>query len=456
MDTLILSRLQFAANMSFHILFPTITIAMCWLLLFFRLRVKATLNNGLTTSESDAWEQAYYFWTKVFALTFALGVVSGITMSFQFGTNWPGFMEKTGNISGPLLGYEVLTAFFLEATFLGIMLFGRNRVSPRVHLLATVMVAIGTTMSAFWILSLDSWMQTPAGYEIIDDKFLAKDWFAVVFNPSFPYRFGHMLLASMLTASFLMAGLSAWQIIKGTATAGTRKALQTAIVAASIAIPLQIWMGDAHGLNTLEHQPAKIAAIEGVWHTEKGAPLTLFGFPSEKDKKTHFAIEIPKAASLILLHDTEGEIKGLNEFEGKHPPVAPIFWAFRIMVGLGFLMLAVAWSSAWTMFRKNKVLAKSQLYLLAAMTFSGWVATLAGWYVTEIGRQPYIVYGLLKTADVVTQHSSPMVLATFLAYLLVYLMLLASYIWVLKYLAEHPPETHLVDAVKPNTPLQGV
>jgi cytochrome bd ubiquinol oxidase subunit I len=456
MDTLILSRLQFAANMSFHILFPTITIAMCWLLLFFRLRVKATLNNGLTTSESDAWEQAYYFWTKVFALTFALGVVSGITMSFQFGTNWPGFMEKTGNISGPLLGYEVLTAFFLEATFLGIMLFGRNRVSPRVHLLASVMVAIGTTMSAFWILSLDSWMQTPAGYEIIDGKFFAKDWFAVVFNPSFPYRFGHMLLASMLTASFLMAGLSAWQIIKGTATAGTRKALQTAIVAASIAIPLQIWMGDAHGLNTLEHQPAKIAAIEGVWHTEKGAPLTLFGFPSEKDKKTHFAIEIPKAASLILLHDTEGEIKGLNEFEGKHPPVAPVFWAFRIMVGLGFLMLAVAWSSAWTMFRKNKVLAKSQLYLLAAMTFSGWVATLAGWYVTEIGRQPYIVYGLLKTADVVTQHSSPMVLATFLAYLLVYLMLLASYIWVLKYLAEHPPETHLVDAVKPNTPLQGV
>lgn len=456
MDTLILSRLQFAANMSFHILFPTITIAMCWLLLFFRLRVKATLNNGLATSESDAWEQAYYFWTKVFALTFALGVVSGITMSFQFGTNWPGFMEKTGNISGPLLGYEVLTAFFLEATFLGIMLFGRNRVSPRVHLLATVMVAIGTTMSAFWILSLDSWMQTPAGYEIIDGKFFAKDWFAVVFNPSFPYRFGHMLLASMLTASFLMAGLSAWQIIKGTATAGTRKALQTAIVAASIAIPLQIWMGDAHGLNTLEHQPAKIAAIEGVWHTEKGAPLTLFGFPSEKDKKTHFAIEIPKAASLILLHDSEGEIKGLNEFEGKHPPVAPVFWAFRIMVGLGFLMLAVAWSSAWTLFRKNKVLVKSQLYLLAAMTFSGWVATLAGWYVTEIGRQPYIVYGLLKTADVVTQHSSPMVLATFLAYLLVYLMLLASYIWVLKYLAEHPPETHLVDAVKPNTNLQGV
>ena len=440
MDTLILSRLQFAANMSFHILFPTITIAMCWLLLFFRIRAMATKSDGQATTASDAWEEAYYFWTKVFALTFALGVVSGITMSFQFGTNWPGFMEKTGNISGPLLGYEVLTAFFLEATFLGIMLFGRNRVSPRIHLLATIMVAVGTTMSAFWILSLDSWMQTPAGYEIIDGKFFAKDWFAVVFNPSFPYRFGHMLLSSMLTASFLMAGLSAWQIIKGTATAGTRKALHTAIIAASIAIPLQILMGDAHGLNTLEHQPAKIAAIEGVWNTEKGAPLTLFGFPSEKEKKTLYAIEIPKAASLILLHDAEGEIKGINEFEGKHPPVAPVFWAFRIMVGLGFLMLAVAWSSAWTLLRRKKILAKSQLYILAALTFSGWVATLAGWYVTEIGRQPFIVYGLLKTADVVTQHSSPMVMVTFATYLAVYLMLLAAYIGVLKYMAEHPPK----------------
>jgi cytochrome d ubiquinol oxidase subunit I len=438
MDTLMLSRLQFAANMSFHILFPTITIAMCWLLLFFRIRVAVTQQNGKDTVTSVAWEEAYYFWTKVFALTFALGVVSGITMSFQFGTNWPGFMEKTGNISGPLLGYEVLTAFFLEATFLGIMLFGRTRVSPRVHLLATVMVALGTTMSAFWILSLDSWMQTPAGYEIINGQFFAKDWLAVVFNPSFPYRFGHMLLASMLTASFLMAGLSAWQIIKNTATAGTHKALHTAIVAASIAIPLQILLGDAHGLNTLKHQPAKIAAIEGVWHTEKGAPLTLFGLPNEKDKKTDYAIQVPKAASLILLHDAEGEIKGLNEFEGQHPPVAPVFWAFRVMVGLGFLMLAVAWSSAWTLQRGKKILTKPQLYTLAVMTFSGWVATLAGWYVTEIGRQPYIVYGLLKTSDVVTRHSPPMVMLTFVAYSVVYLLLLAAYIGVLKFMAQHP------------------
>ena len=265
MDVLLLSRIQFAANISFHILFPTITIAMCWLLLFFRLRYAATRG----TPDAAGWEAAYYFWTKIFALTFALGVVSGITMSFQFGTNWPGYMEKTGNIAGPLLGFEVLTAFFLEATFLGVMLFGRGRVSERVHLAATCMVALGTTMSAFWILSLNSWMQTPAGYEIIDGVFHVTSWFDVVFNPSFPYRLGHKLLASALTASFLMAGVSAWQILKGTTNAGTHKALRTAVIFASVAIPLQIFMGDLHGLNTLKHQPAKIAAIEGIWHTEK-------------------------------------------------------------------------------------------------------------------------------------------------------------------------------------------
>ena len=250
-----LSRLQFAANISFHILFPTITIAMGWFLLYFRIRHIKT--------RDPAWEEAYYFWTKVFALSFALGVVSGIVMSFQFGTNWPGFMERTGNISGPLLGYEVLTAFFLEASFLGIMLFGRNRVSPRMHLVATALVTLGTTLSAFWILSLNSWMQTPAGFEIVNGKFIPVDWFAVVFNPSFPYRLAHKLLASALTASFLIAGLCAWQLIKGSATGGTHKALRTAIIAASVAMPLQFLAGDMHGLNTLQHQPAKIAAIEG-------------------------------------------------------------------------------------------------------------------------------------------------------------------------------------------------
>ena len=438
MDTFTLSRIQFAANISFHILFPTITIALCWFLVFFRLRHTAARG----TPAALGWEQAYYFWTKVFALTFALGVVSGITMSFQFGTNWPGFMEHVGNIAGPLLGYEVLTAFFLEATFLGIMLFGRQRVSERMHLMATLMVALGTTLSAFWILSLNSWMQTPAGYEIIDGKFHAADWMAIVFNPSFPYRLAHKLLASGLTAGFLIAGVSAWQLLKGSANDGSRKALRTAMVAVAVLIPLQIFMGDLHGLNTLQHQPAKIAAIEGLWHTEKSAPLTLFGLPNEKEGRTDYAVQIPKAASLILAHDTDAVLRGLNEFEGAHPPVAPVFWAFRVMVGMGLLMLVVAWTGAWTLMRRQHrdaaALPRWLLATLAGMTFSGWVATLAGWYVTEIGRQPYLVYGLFKTADAVAPHAPAMVAGTLAAYLTVYALLLVAYVGVIKYMAEHP------------------
>jgi len=434
LDTLLLSRIQFAVNISFHILFPTITIALCWFLLFFRIRFVQT--------RDEAWEQAYYFWTKVFALSFALGVVSGVVMSFQFGTNWPGFMEKAGNIAGPLLGYEVLTAFFLEASFLGIMLFGRGRVSERVHLFATATVALGTTLSAFWILSLNSWMQTPAGHEIVNGEFIAADWFAIVFNPSFPYRLAHKLLASALTASFLIAGLCAWQLIKGSATRGTHKALRTAAFAALIAIPLQFFVGDLHGLNTLQHQPAKVAALEGIWHTEKGAPLTLFGIPDEAAGTTHYAVKVPKLGSLILTHEWEGEIKGLNEFPGAHPPVAPVFFAFRVMVGIASLMLLVALWSAWKLWPQRReahtTLPRPLLWTLAAMTFSGWVATLAGWYVTEIGRQPFIVYGLLRTADVATTIGAANVAITLAAYLVVYGLLLVTYVGVLKYMAENP------------------
>ena len=434
LDTLLLSRIQFAANVSFHILFPTITIALCWFLLFFRIRFVQT--------RDAAWEEAYYFWTKVFALTFALGVVSGIVMSFQFGTNWPGFMEKAGNIAGPLLGYEVLTAFFLEASFLGIMLFGRGRVSERVHLIATSLVALGTTMSAFWILSLNSWMQTPAGFEIVNGEFMPTDWMAIVFNPSFPYRLAHKLLASGLTASFLIAGLCAWQLIKGSATRGTHKALRSAVFAAALIAPVQVFVGDLHGLNTLEHQPAKIAAMEGIWETERGAPLTLLGIPDEAAGTTHFAVKIPKLASLILTHEWDGEIKGINEFKGEHPPVAPVFYAFRVMVGMGTVMLLVAAFAAWKLWPQRRAtgttLPRPLLWVLSGMAFSGWVATLAGWYVTEIGRQPFVVYGVLRTADTATQIASPWVALTLTAYLVVYGLLLVTYIGVLKYMAENP------------------
>lgn len=461
MDTLLLSRIQFAANISFHILFPTINIALCWFLVYFRLRQRAARSDA----EVREWEEAYYLWTKIFALSFALGVVSGITMSFQFGTNWPGYMEKAGNIAGPLLGYEVLTAFFLEATFLGIMLFGRGRVPDRVHMIATLMVAAGTTLSAFWILSLNSWMQTPAGYTIIDGKMHAASWLEVIFNPSFPYRLTHKLLASMLTASFLIAGLSAWQLLRGTANGGTRRALRAGVIGAAVAIPLQIFAGDLHGLNTLQHQPAKIAAIEGIWQTEKSAPLTLFGWPNEKERRTDYAVQVPKLASLILAHDWNAELKGLNEFPDAHPPVAPVFWSFRVMVGVGMLMLAVSWWCAFALWRRRRNAAAAdtvplstlQLRVLAAMTFAGWVATLAGWYVTEIGRQPFLVYGLLRTADLVAPHAPGMVLTTLVAWLAVYAFLLVSYIAVLMYMASHPaqPTAQTPQSPKAAVPIGG-
>ncbi|WP_020209275.1 cytochrome ubiquinol oxidase subunit I [Gilvimarinus chinensis] len=426
LDVFMLSRIQFAANITFHILFPTITIALCWLLLFFKLRYNRT--------GDDAWLKAYRFWVKIFALSFALGVVSGITMSFQFGTNWPGYMETVGNIAGPLLGYEVLTAFFLEATFLGIMLYGSKRVSNRVHTLATALVAVGTSMSAFWILSLNSWMQTPAGFEMRDGVAYPVDWWAIIFNPSMPYRVGHMLLASGLTASFFVAGVSAYRRLKGDHSREVTLSLKTAVYLAALLIPLQIFMGDMHGLNTLEHQPAKIAAMEGVWHTEKGAPLQLFALPNEKTQTNDFSIAIPRGASWILTHSGDGEIRGLNEFAGEHPPVAPVFWAFRVMVGIGLLMLLMSWVNSWQLWRRGEP-SKFWLTGLVAMTFSGWVATVAGWYVTEIGRQPFMVYGVVKTADLVTTTPAAHVLFTAIAYVLVYVGLIIAFLHTLFYLA---------------------
>ncbi|MDH4394127.1 MAG: cytochrome ubiquinol oxidase subunit I [Limnobacter sp.] len=425
LDPVLLARAQFGANITFHILFPTITIALAWMLLFFKVKYNST--------GQSHWMEAYAFWVKVFALTFALGVVSGVTMSFQFGTNWPGFMETVGNVAGPLLAYEVLTAFFLEATFLAVMLFGTNRVSPRMHTVATFLVALGTTFSAFWILALNSWMQTPAGFEMVEGKAVVTDWMQVIFNPSFPYRLVHMLLACGLTGAFLMAGLSAWQWHKGMRTAAVRAALQTGVTVAALLIPIQIFVGDLHGLNTLEHQPQKIAAMEGVWETEKGAPLLLFAIPDNKERTNHYEIGIPNLASLILTHKADGEIKGLNEFKDAHPPVFQVFWAFRVMVGVGVLMLLVSWYGVW---RLNKSINKPMQYSLMAMTFSGWVATVAGWYVTEIGRQPFLVQGILRTEDAISAVPPSMIASTFVGYLVLYVLLLMAYVSTLYYLAK--------------------
>jgi cytochrome d ubiquinol oxidase subunit I len=425
-DPLLLARAQFGLNIAFHILFPSITIALAWVLAYLRVRI----GRG-----GEAWlAQAYRLWVKVFALSFALGVVSGITMSFQFGTNWPGFMRKAGNIAGPLLGYEVLTAFFLEATFLGVMLFGRDRVPQWMHTASAFLVAIGTSASAFWILALNSWMQTPRGFEIIDGQLHAADWWAIIFNPSFPYRLAHMMIASGLTAAFLIAGISALQLLRKPPFEPARRMLRLGVAIAAVLTPVQIMVGDLHGLNTLEHQPAKIAAIEGVWRTERGAPLLLFAMPNGKEQRNDYAISIPRGASLILTHEFDGELKGLNEFGDKHPPVVPLFWSFRVMVGVGVLMLALSWSGAWYLLRRREI-PRRLLPGFTAMAFSGWVAVLAGWLTTEIGRQPYLVYGVITTAETVSDVPAPYIALTLVSYLVVYTLLLISYMVVLTQLA---------------------
>ena len=426
METWMLSRAQFALNISFHILFPTITIALCWFLLYFKVR--------FDLSKHPVWMRIYRFWVKVFALTFALGVVSGITMSFQFGTNWPGFMETVGNIAGPLLGYEVLTAFFLEATFLGIMLFGQHRVPSWVHTFSVLMVAVGTTLSAFWIIALNSWMHTPAGFVMQDGVAYPLDWWAIIFNPSFPYRLAHVLLASGITACFFICGWSAYRLLKGDRKRAPHLALSSGILVAAVLTPGQMLVGDLHGLNTLEHQPQKVAAMEGVWETQAGAPLLLFALPDEETRSNSLALGIPKLASLILTHESEGVIQGLNEFEGAYPPVAPVFWGFRVMVATGVLMLLAAWLGMYFKLRRRPW---PRWYLrgLVAMTFSGWVATLAGWYVTEIGRQPWLVTGVLSTSEAATTLPAQTVGTSLLMYAVVYALLLWAYVHTLRVMA---------------------
>jgi len=431
-EVLLLARAQFGLNIGFHILFPSLTIALGWILLYFRIRY--------ARSGDPAWLATYKLWTKVFALSFAMGVVSGITMSFQFGTNWPGYMLKVGNIAGPLLAFEVLTAFFLEATFLGIMLFGMNRVPGWVHIFSSAMVAIGTTLSAFWILALNSWMQTPAGHVVESGQIIAGDWLKVIFNPSFPYRFVHMLLASGLTAAFVVAGLSAWRLLRAQDDASARKTLRTGLVLAAVLAPLQIFVGDLHGLNTLEHQPSKIAAIEAIWKTEKGVPLVLFAIPDDERRVNEFAIEIPKGASLVLKHDPDAELKGTDAFAPDSAPVAPVFFAFRAMVGLGVLMLALAWAGVWAS-RRGRLPSRRMLWVFAACTFIGWIATLAGWLVTEIGRQPWLVSGILRTAGAAGAASGAQIGVSLAGYIVTYTVMLIAYLVVLTHLAGKGTQT---------------
>ncbi len=427
LDSVVLARMQFAANMTFHILFPSISIAMGWFLLFFKTRFIAT--------GQAHWMAAYQFWVKIFALTFALGVVSGITMSFQFGTNWPGFMNTVGNVAGPLLAFEVLTAFFLEATFLGIMLYGRGRVSERIHTLATFLVAFGTSMSAFWILALNSWMHTPSGFEMIEGKAHVTSWLAVIFNPSFPYRMTHMMIASGLVVAFLLAGVSAYRWLQNDRGSDVMATLRSGVFVAAVLIPIQIFVGDMHGLNTREYQPAKLAAMEAVWDTQKGVPAVLFALPDAETRTNRFEIAIPKLGSFYLTHDWNGEVAGVNAFGDKHPPVAPVFWAFRVMVGVGLLMLAVSWFVTFQL-RRQADISRYTAKILVAMTFAGWLALLSGWYVTEIGRQPWLVYGVLTTAQAASRVPATNIGFTLVMYLLLYVILLLAYVSAVFYLAK--------------------
>ncbi|MDQ3027567.1 MAG: cytochrome ubiquinol oxidase subunit I [Pseudomonadota bacterium] len=450
-DALFLARAQFGLNIGFHILFPTLTIALAWFLLGFRVLYQRT--------RDPAWLATYKLWVKIFALSFAMGVVSGVVMSFQFGTNWPRFMNTVGAIAGPLLAYEVLTAFFLEATFLGVMLFGMNRVPDWLHITATAIVAFGTTVSAFWILALNSWMHTPTGHVTDAGQLIAGDWLQVIFNPSFPYRLAHVLIASGLTAAFVVAGLSAWRLLHAAADASAAKTLRAGLLVAAGLIPLQILVGDLHGLNTLKHQPAKIAAMEALWKTERGAPLVLFAIPNEEKRRNDFSIELPYGASLILTHQLKGELKGLDAFEPDRPPVAPVFFGFRIMVGLGVLMLVISWTGAWTT-RKGRAAPRWMLWAFAGFTFSGWIATLAGWIVTEVGRQPWLVTGVLRTRDAVGDISGAQLGASLTGYILTYTTLLVAYFVVLTHLAgkgaaPDPPVSSRAAVVEPITRAAG-
>jgi cytochrome bd ubiquinol oxidase subunit I len=413
-DAIELARFQFAFTVSFHIIFPAFTIGLASYL--------AVLNGLHLFTKRDIFIRTFDYWKIIFAVTFGMGVVSGITMSYQFGTNWSVFSDKAGPVIGPLMGYEVLSAFFLEAGFLGVMLFGRRKVGPQLHFLATLMVAIGTLGSAFWILSVNSWMHTPTGYAINDvGQFVPSDWWAVVFNPSFPYRLVHMVFAAYLTTALVVGAVGAWHLLRDIGDAAARTMFSMAMGMLVVVAPLQIVAGDLHGLNTLEHQPAKIAAMEGHYETQRGAPLILFGIPDDEAEVTRYAVEVPLLGSLILTHSTDGEVKGLKEWApGERPRSFLIFWTFRLMVAIGFAILGLAIWAVIRRFRGGLHTSRRLLWASVIMGPMGFVAVLAGWITTEVGRQPWTVYGLLTTADSVAPLQVEAVASSLVAFIVVY------------------------------------
>jgi cytochrome bd ubiquinol oxidase subunit I len=436
LDPLLLSRIQFAFTVSFHIIFPSFTIGLAaWLLVLETLYLK--------TGKPIYMDVAQH-WTKIFAVSFGMGVVSGVVLSYEFGTNWSELSRRGGNVIGPLMSYEVLTAFFLEAGFLGIMLFGRGRVPKGVHFFATAMVALGTVISAFWILSANSWMQTPVGHSVAEDGVLhVEDWWQVIFNPSFPYRFAHMVAAAYLTTALVVAGIGAWYILRERSVPHGKIMLGMGLSLLVWLAPLQLFIGDLHGLNTREHQPAKIAAVEAHWETQRRAPLILFAIPDPKAEKNHFELAIPALGSLVLTHEWDGEVRGLKSFppEDRPNPIIP-FFAFRIMVGIGMIMIAVGVTGSvlWLMGR----LWTTRWFLRALVWVSplGFLAVLSGWFVTEVGRQPWTVYGVLRTADAVSPVPGGSVLASLILFVLVYCIVFgAGLYYILKLIQRGPDET---------------
>ncbi|WP_092140012.1 cytochrome ubiquinol oxidase subunit I [Cupriavidus sp. YR651] len=432
-----LARFQFGFTISFHIIFPAITIGMASYL--------AVLEGCWLRTRNPVYRDLYHFWSKIFAVNFGMGVVSGLVMAYQFGTNWSFFSEFAGSITGPLLTYEVLTAFFLEAGFLGVMLFGWNKVGPALHFVSTLMVALGTLISATWILASNSWMQTPQGFEIVNGRVVPTDWIAVIFNPSFPYRLAHMSVAAFLATALFVGASAAWHLLRGRDNAAIRKMLSMAMWMLLIVAPIQAVIGDMHGLNTLEHQPAKIAALEGHWENtgNEPLPLLLFGWPDMQREETRFAVEIPRLGSLILTHTLDGQIPGLKEFPPEDRPNATIlFWSFRVMVGLGLLMIALgAWS---LLLRRGEALFRSRAFLRMALWMgpTGLIALLAGWFTTEIGRQPWVVYGLMRTADAVTPHGVPEMTFTVALFVVSYVFVFGVGIAYMLRLVRKGPQEH--------------